>query len=74
MSSISCLMTIAYVNSDTEASQLIDFMTEFRMEDINLTIVNPRLELKSIQNKTLNFNVMMNHHEPGANTRRLKNA
>ena len=68
VSSVSCLTTIADLNSETEASQLIDFMTKLRMVQINLTIVNPRLKLKSIQNKTLNFNVMMHHHEPGANT------
>ena len=59
-------MTIAHVRSDTEASQLIDFVTKFRIAQKYLTIVNPKLDIKSLQNKTINFNVLLYHIGPGA--------
>ena len=67
LKSISCLMTIAHVNSDTEASQLIDFVTKFRMAQKYLTIVYSKLNVKFLQNKKINFNVMLHHFGPGAN-------
>ena len=67
LKSISCLMTIAHVSSDTEASQLIDFVTKFRIAQKYLTIVNPKLDVKSLQNTTINFNVLLHHLGPGAN-------
>ena len=67
MTSVSCLMTLANVDSDAEASRLIDFLTKFRMAKKHLTIVNPTLNLTYLQNKTINFNVMLHHLGPGAN-------
>ena len=65
LTSVSCLMTVADVNSDTEASKLIDFITKIRLAQKYLTIVNPKLNEESLQNKTINFNVVMHHHGPG---------
>ena len=67
LKSISCLITIAHVNSETVASQLIDFVTTFRMAQKYLTIVYSKLNVKFLQNKTINFNVMLHHFGPGAN-------
>ena len=65
LESISCIRTIAHVNFDNEASKLIDFMTKFRMALKHLTIINPKLNVNSLQNKTINFNVMLNYLGPG---------
>ena len=67
LKSISCLMTIAHVNSETEASQLIDFVTTFQMAQKYLTIFNSNLNVTFLENKTINFNVMLHHFGPGAN-------
>ena len=67
MKSISCLMTIAHVNHDTEASQLIDIVTKFRIAQKYLTIISNKFNMNYLQNKTINFNVMLNHLGPGTN-------
>ena len=67
LKSISCLITIAHVNSETVASQLIDFVTTFRMAQKYLTIFNSNLNVTFLENKTINFNVMLHHFGPGAN-------
>ena len=65
LESISCMKTIARVNFDNESSKLIDFVTKFRMAQKHLTIINPKLNVNSLQNKTINFNVMLNYLGPG---------
>ena len=64
--SVSCMIAIANVNSDAEASQLIDFLTKFRMAQKHLTIVNPTSDISYLLNKTINFNIMVEHLGPGA--------
>ena len=65
--SVSCLITIANVKSDAEASRLIDFLTKLRMAQKHMTIVSSTSDTRYLQNKTINFNVMLNHLGPGAN-------
>ena len=65
--SVSCLITMAKVKSNAEASRLIDFLTKLRMAQKHLTIVKPSSDIRYLQNKTINFNVMVNHLGPGAN-------
>ena len=60
-------MTLANVDSDAEASQLIDFSMKFHMAQKHLTIVNPTFNVGYLQNKTINFDVMVHHLGPGAN-------
>ena len=61
LDSVSCARTIAHVSSDNEASEVIDLVAKFRMAQKNLTIVNPKLNVNYLQNKTINFNVELNH-------------
>ena len=65
LDSVSCTRTIAHVGSDNEASEVIDLVAKFRMAQKNLTIVNPKLNVNYLQNKTINFNVELNHLGPG---------
>ena len=64
--SVSCLITIANVKSDAEASRLIDFLTKLRVAQKHLTIVNPTSVVGYLHNKTINFNVKVKHPGPGA--------
>ena len=64
--SVSCMIAIANVNSDAEASQLIDFLTKLRVAQKHLTIVNPTSVVGYLHNKTINFNVKVKHPGPGA--------
>ena len=64
--SIHCLRTTAHVNSDAEATKLIDFLSEIRMTEKYLRITTPKLNMTSLQKKTINFNIIMLHHiKPG---------
>ena len=60
-------MTIAQLKSDMEASQLIDFMNQFKIASKSLTISYPQLDKKHLQKKAINFNVMLHHLGPGYN-------
>ena len=60
-------MTIAQLKSDMEASQLIDFMNQFKIASKSLTISYPKLDNKYLQRKAINFNVMLHQPGPGDN-------
>ena len=64
--SVSCLITIANVKSDAEASQLIDFLTKVRMAQKHMTIVSSTSDTRYLQNRTINFDVMVKKFGPGA--------
>ena len=64
MSSISCLMTIAIVDGTDDISRLIDFVRGLRSEGnrvakTQLFVMVPYLDDGLLQNKTINFNVMI---------------
>ena len=63
--SIKCLMTTANVNSDAEASILIDLLNEIRMTNKYLTIRALKLNMTLLQKKAINFNVILHHKKPG---------
>ena len=63
--SIKCLMAMAHVNSDAEATKLIDLLSEIRIAKKYLTIVASKLNMTSLQKKTINFNVILRHIKPG---------
>ena len=63
--SITCLMAMAHVNSDAEATKLIDLLSEIRIAKKYLTIVIPKLNMTFLQKKTINFNVILRHSKPG---------
>ena len=63
LASMSCLILIAQVSTFTEVSYSIDMMTQFRVAKKHLIIEIPSLDVTSLQNKTINFNVLINHKE-----------
>ena len=70
MSSISCLVTIAKTDSSEEVSQLIDFVRGLRSEGYRvaktqLLVMVPSLEIGMLQNKTINFKVMVMENGAG---------
>ena len=67
-SSISCLRTIADVSTDTEVSHVIDIVSRLRIAKKHLTISAPKLNVASLQKKTINFNVVIYHRGTGSAT------
>ena len=70
MSSISCLMTVAVTDSTEDVSRLIDFVRGLRLEGYRvaktqLLVMVPLLDHGLLQNKTINFNVMIMENGPG---------
>ena len=70
MASISCLMTIAICDSTVEVSRLIDFVRDlrlvgYRVAKTQLLVMVPYLDHSLLQNRTINFNVMIMEHGAG---------
>ena len=70
MSSISCLMTVAVTDSTQEVSLLIDFVRDLRSEGYRvaktqLLVMIPLLDHVLLENKTINFNVMIMENGTG---------
>ena len=62
---VSCLLTIARISNDLEASQLIDIMKGFKIAEKYLVIFAETLNNTLLRRKPINFNVMINHRYPG---------
>ena len=58
-------MTIAEMKNEAEMSQLIDIVNEIRVSEKYLIIYIDTLNTVLLQNKTINFNVMINHRDTG---------
>ena len=58
-------MTRADVSNGSEVSQLIDLVTNFKVKEKRLIIATLELNIASIQNKTINFNVAIHHTRKG---------
>ena len=58
-------MTKADISNGSEVSQLIDLVTNFKVTEKRLIIATPELNIASIQNKTINFNVAIHHTTKG---------
>ena len=66
MASITCLMALAEVNHTEEVSQLVDFVNEQRSATKQLVVTQQsRLNATLIQNKRLNFNLIVHQREDG---------
>ena len=65
MESISCLTTTVQAQNDTEVAQVIDVVKQFRVAKKHLIINIHELNVNSLQNKTINFNVMIKHQSAG---------
>ena len=58
-------MTIAVMKNDAEISQLINFVNEIRVSEKYLIIYIDTLNTVVLQNRTINFNVIINHKDTG---------
>ena len=58
-------MTIAHVSTDIEVSKLIDMVAKIRVAKKHLHIATHKLNLVSLQNKTINYNVVIHHKGTG---------
>ena len=65
METISCLTTRVQAKNDMEASQMIDIVKQFRVPQKHLIITIPELNINYLQNKTINFNVMIKPQTEG---------
>ena len=66
MASITCLMVLAEVNDTEEVSQLVAFVNERRSATKQLVVTQQsRLNATLIQNKRLNFNLILHQREDG---------
>ena len=65
MKSISCLTTIVHAQNDIELSQVIDTVKRFRAAKKQLVINIHELDINSLQNNTINFNVIIKHQTKG---------
>ena len=59
ISSVSCLRIMAEANTNTEVSHIIDIVNEFRVCEKYLTLRTPEFDIFSLQNKTMNSNIMI---------------
>ena len=57
LTSVSCIVILADVSSDSEVSILIDILTSFKVSWKYLIITVPELNNSVLDNKTINFNV-----------------
>ena len=65
LKSISCLTTRIQAQNNIEASQVIEIVKQFRVAQKHLIITIPKLDIHGLQNKTINFNVMIKHQTTG---------
>ena len=65
MARMSCLITMAQMYNDTEVSQLIDIVNEYKISKKYLIIFMETLNATLLREKTINFNVIVYHNEPG---------
>ena len=66
MTSITCLVALAEVNHTEEVSQLVDFVNEQRSVTKQLVVTQQStLNATLIQNKRLNFNLIVHQREDG---------
>ena len=67
ISSTSCLITVAKTDSTEDISQLIDFMNGINVKDKHLQVhMSSDLESNVLANKSINFNVVVQHLTSGA--------
>ena len=64
---MSCLVTIAETTSDSDISHLVDLVDGLGAVKKNLIIVNTNINLTLPQNRTLNFNVIIEQKGTGIN-------
>ena len=65
MMNIICLTIIAEADSHTQALQLTEIVNGLTMEKKALILIMPDLNLETLQNLTLNFEVTLDHKNKG---------
>ena len=65
LTSVSCMIILAEVSTDSEVSMLIKMVTNFKVARSNLIIAVPKLNISVFENETINFNVNIYHKGKG---------
>ena len=64
---MSCLVAVVDVNNELEVSKLIDIMHELQINHKYLTVIMDTLNTSLLHEKSINFNVIVNHRGKGNN-------
>ena len=64
-SRMSCLMTVAEMSNELEVSKMIEIIHELKIAQKYLIIFIDTLNTTVLHERTINFNVMINHGETG---------
>ena len=62
---MSCLVTITEMSNESEVSKMIDIMHEFKIAQKHLIIFMDTLNTTLLSERTVNYNVMINHRGTG---------
>ena len=62
---MSCLAAVVDVNNELEVSKLIDIMHELQINHKYLTVIMDTLNTSLLHEKSINFNVIINHRGEG---------
>ena len=65
LDTITCLTTIVETSSDDDILQLIDMANKLKLERQYLLLIVPELNRTLFQNKTINFNIIIDHTDIG---------
>ena len=62
---MSCLVAVVDLNNELEVSKLIDIMHELQIDHKHLTVIMDTLNTSLLHEKSINFNVIINHRGEG---------
>ena len=62
---MSCLVAVVDLSNEMEVSTLIDIMHELQIDHKYLTIIMDTLDTSQLHEKSINFNVIINHRGEG---------
>ena len=65
INSISCLVTIVETDNNEEVLRLIEMVNELSVTKKHLLLILPTFDSTTVQNLTINFQVIVNHGEAG---------
>ena len=64
---VSCLVAVVDLSNELEVSKLIDIMHELQINHKYLTVIMDNLNTSLLHEKSINFNVIVNHRGKGKN-------
>ena len=63
--SMSCLISVVYLNNELEMLKMIDMMNELKIAKKYLVIFLDTFTVTNLNSRIINFNVMINSNKPG---------